>query len=125
MVHRHLFNFFMFFIFLSAFGCGTNIKATGTVKYADGKPLTQGTVVLQNDQHQYIGHIQPNGTFRTSSYKEGDGLPEGVYQVAVLNAYDEQDRPLIAEKYMSVSTSELKYEIGPDHKTLEITVEYP
>lgn len=115
-------------------GCGSNgIKAGGTVKFSDGSPLTCGTVLFENESSQYVGHIKPDGSFVVSGLKEGDGLPAGTYKVAISGAAEyvadaegnETEKFLINPKYISTSTSDLAFDISPENKKIEITVEKP
>ena len=68
-------------------GCGNNGReyapVTGKVTYR-GAPLQFGTVVMQPPSGQFAsGEIQPDGTFRMSTPKEGDVVLVGKSQVRV------------------------------------------
>jgi len=59
-------------------GCGSGGTAIeGTAKFADGTPLTRGTVVLTNDANSYRGAVSREGKFTIEAVASGD------YNVAV------------------------------------------
>lgn len=62
-------------------GCGGNVKVKGTVKFANGEPLPGGVVNFTDGQKNYRGEIQTDGTFEMRTFKPGDGIPKGTYQV--------------------------------------------
>lgn len=62
-------------------GCGGNVKVKGTVKFANGEPLPGGVVNFTDGQNNYRGEIQTDGTFEMRTFKPGDGIPKGTYQV--------------------------------------------
>ena len=68
-------------------GCCKNAReyapVTGKVSYR-GAPLQFGTVVMQPPSGQFAtGEIQPDGTFRMSTPKEGDVVLVGKSQVRI------------------------------------------
>jgi hypothetical protein len=67
-------------------GCSRNprvVPVSGTVLY-NGKPLPFGIVTFQPDQGQSAsGDVQPDGSFRLSSYKPNDGAVPGKHSVSV------------------------------------------
>lgn len=104
-------------------------KVTGTVKYADGTPLTAGMVVLQNDQSQGIGILKEDGSFSLYQFKPGDGLKPGIYKGYISNAIltDNQgkSRNLIAGKYTNMDDSGIVYDTEINKGRLDIVVEKP
>lgn len=62
-------------------GCGGNVKVKGVVKYANGEPLPGGVVNFTDGTNNYRGEIQTDGTFEMRTFKPGDGIPKGTYQV--------------------------------------------
>lgn len=116
---------FMLLFIVTFSGCGNNIKATGQVVFEDETPLDRGIVVLQNAQYQYVGDIQPDGSFRLGSMKPGDGLPEGTYQAAIRNALDDNEESLVDKKFADVFTSGLVCEIRSEMKPIKIVVAKP
>lgn len=109
-------------------GCG-DPSVVGTVKYQDGSPLTQGTVVLQNDKSQGIGELQPDGSFELYQFKKGDGLKRGTYQGYITNAVliDDNLRTtyLIPEKYTMPDTAGIEYDSDKDKGVLNIVIDAP
>ena len=68
--------------FIGCSGGGkTTHPVTGTVKFSDGSPLTIGTIIFTSADHQATGELDSSGKFTLSSYGDGDGAPEGTYQV--------------------------------------------
>jgi len=109
----------------------------GKVLYR-GNPLEFGGVMFQPDVGPPAkGKINPDGTFRLTTYREGDGAVIGVHRVRVTcfdiqrpgyqQAQSEQEagagRSLIPRKYTNFATSGLKVEVGPtnDPFVLELT----
>ncbi len=122
-------------------GCGNNIKVGGKVTFPDGTPLHTGTVIFETASHQFVGYIQPDGTYTVSGMKIGDGLPAGIYQIAVTGtsvyefipsknpnsdtAGQEIEKRIVDQKYESPSTSGLTFEVTPNDRVFNITVEKP
>lgn len=78
-------------------GCKRNprvVPVSGIVYYND-KPLPYGTIMFQPDKGQpAAGEIQPDGTFKLSSYGPDDGAVPGQHSVSV-SCYEGQ-RPSAA-----------------------------
>jgi hypothetical protein len=124
---------------LCCFGCGNNIKISGTVKYPDGTPVTQGNVVFESGSESFFGKINADGTYTSGGTKEVQGIPVGTYKVwlsateisentmrpdGTVGAYS--TTPTVARKYTSPSTTDLTFEVkagGP--KRFDIEVEKP
>lgn len=72
-------------------GCENNSPATypagGKVVFADGTPLTTGTVELRSvdGRHRVVarGQIQTDGSFRLTTYRPNDGAVEGEHAALV------------------------------------------
>ena len=114
---------------LAAFcGCGPKRLPTapvqGKVLY-QGKPLEFGGVLFQPENGPLArGKIGADGTFRLSTYREGDGAVLGTHRVQVA-CYETQrpgakiragvepglGKPLIPPKYLRSDTSGLQVEI--------------
>lgn len=73
-------------IVILAVGCNNRpptSPVSGKVLY-NGAPLPYGTVILQPAQGQpAAGAIQPDGTFRLSTFAENDGATPGAHKVSV------------------------------------------
>lgn len=114
---------------LAIAGCGSRrlpvAPVEGSVLYR-GKPLTSGSVTfLSAEGPVAVGEIQQDGTFRLSTYGDGDGAPIGTHQVAVssLREPTAQERakaagseplenlPAIPQKYFNPATSGLTAEV--------------
>ena len=148
MTHYQNVVFCLLFVVLVA-GCSGKVKVRGTVVFDDDQsPLTVGSVLLQNDTHSAKGKIDATGSFRISSVKPNDGVPPGVYHVAVLGAIklpestvqvdaslgaleaaaamrsapSPEPIPLIHPKFMDPKTSGILFDTSKD-KVLNIRVE--
>ncbi len=67
-------------------GCGKP-KVTGKVTFADGSPLTAGTVNFLGGDVICKGDIDKEGNFEMRTLKPGDGVPPGSYQVYITGAF--------------------------------------
>jgi len=78
-------------------GCGGDgVPVTGTVKLADGTPLTSGSMIYQSDNINVIGNLDAQGRFSLYQQKPGDKVPPGTYRGAV--SYDtSRDNPIQVE----------------------------
>lgn len=117
-----------------AAGCGRSglYPVKGKVVFPDGTPLAAGTVEFGPfDQSALLaprGEIRADGTFRASTYEEGDGAPEGKYRVLVTPPEQldpGQPRPLpFDRRFSSFETSGLEYTVKPGkNEFFTITVE--
>lgn len=111
-------------------GCGSGVKdrlykVSGTVKFADGQPVTTGTIRFDSNTYNAYGQIQPDGTFTLTTLNPDDGAPAGTYRVSfggeVMGGAGKP--PQIHAKYASGTSSGLTQEVKPEANTLEITVE--
>jgi len=100
-------------------GCGVRtVPVEGKVLYR-GKPLEFGSVMFQPEKGPTArGTIQPDGTFRLSTYREGDGAIPGAHQ-GQITCFEQQrpgfapdpkhepglSKPLIPPKYNRFDTS--------------------
>ena len=104
------------------------VPVQGQVTYQK-KPLEFGTVMFQPTSGQPArGEIQPDGTFRLTTYRNGDGVVPGPHRVRItcfesqrpgVNMPKDQEIPmlgasLIPQKYGDYNTSELEVDVGPD-----------
>ncbi|MDR2168531.1 MAG: hypothetical protein LBP59_00120 [Planctomycetaceae bacterium] len=120
----------LFVLFVA--GCGSNVKVSGKVTFADGSPVEKGKVVFENNQYSFFGTIQKDGTFRLGRYKDGDGIVAGKYQVAVnsfTTSVGENLGPdttyFVAEKFRSTKTSGIEFDIQQKTTDISIIVEPP
>lgn len=68
---------------VACIGCGGRSQVTGTVKFADGTPLTYGTVNFASADTICKGQIESDGKFKMRTFKPGDGVPAGTYKVYI------------------------------------------
>lgn len=117
-------------------GCGPRDRhyVTGTVRYPDGSPLTEGRLVIRYGPEALIqanAYVQPDGSFRVGEVKDGDGMRAGTVTVGVLgvsqiyhptggvkNVYH------CDPKFFDPETSGLVFEV-PKQLRWEIVVEKP
>ncbi len=121
-------------------GCKRNprvVPVAGSVLY-NGKPLPFGNVMFQPDQGQAaVGDVQPDGSFKLSSYGPNDGAVPGKHKVSV-SCYEGQrsgktgggdslGKLLIPLKYTRFGSSGLTAEVSdtsggqPQEIVLELT----
>ena len=107
-----------------AVGCGGDAATvTGTVKLADGTPLTSGMMTFESATTNVVGNIDEQGRFSLFQARPGDRVPPGTYRGLVF--YDtsaqessrrEGDRSSFLpfpEKYASFDTSGLTLTVEP------------
>ena len=113
-------------------GCSQDSKfgrVHGVVRL-DGKPLATGTVRFVPDAGRGAsGTIQQDGSFVLGTSGKSDGAVIGKHRVAVISyqqatqeersrpadvtAVNPNVKPLIPERYMTIGTSGLKFEVKP------------
>ena len=136
-------------------GCGPSGPAvepvSGTVKFADGSPLTQGKIVFAPVAGGDVVDVSPMGQVKEDgSYTlltgEFEGAPAGTYKVYFLGAesggYVAQDDSgeddetvtdadysggelLIHSKYLNPTTTDIEVEVKPGGGDIAITVDKP
>jgi hypothetical protein len=124
----------VFLLLLSVTGCTRYYPVHGTVTYPDGTPVTEGLVVFESqDGGKAVtarGDIQPDGSYRLSIAKPGDGVPPGKYRALVapktdLNDVDRPHAPAIDPAFADFKTSGLEFEVTPDATEFPIHVTKP
>jgi hypothetical protein len=119
------------FVLLFLAGCNRGPKmvpVTGKVIY-NGHPLEFGVVMFQPPSGQPAqGKIQPDGTFKLSTYRLNDGVVVGKHKVRVacyesmrpgtVKGPGEQSlgKPLVPEKYTLFDASGLTADVDENHK---------
>ncbi|WP_166822991.1 carboxypeptidase regulatory-like domain-containing protein [Thalassoroseus pseudoceratinae] len=126
-------------------GCGgsDNSSLSGTVKFSDGTPLTQGTIVFTSSTYETEARINNDGTFSVEGIGNDEaGAPPGTYKVwfrdvggqADLSAHSEDGSEnedsaktdfLVAEKFTTVGATDITKEVESGSNEFEITVEKP
>ena len=95
-------------------GCGGSrpqcVPVTGKV-LIDGKPLAAGVVRVVPGKHRpATGQIQKDGTFRLTTFVDGDGCVTGTHAVEVIDFEQlspTEKRWLVPKKYAQAATSGL------------------
>lgn len=120
---------------LAVAGCGSRTAPVeGTVVFADAPdtPATElaGYVLTFESEGEPpesgTGMVGPDGTFRVSTYQDGDGALRGRQKVAIGPPIsDEGSRPpsKILDKYDRLETSGLTIEVGPGVNRPTLVVE--
>lgn len=129
-------------LFVVFAGCSGKVDVHGKVSFPDGKPLTKGAVVFQDERIMVQGDIRSDGTYSLGMLKNGDGCEPGHYQVFITGAtdvelppprekasdpvIDTKITPLIDKKMMQPDTSGLTCVVEKGMKLpFDITVEPP
>jgi hypothetical protein len=113
-------------------GCGpgedphpATVPVQGKVTY-QGQPVPKGTITFQPaDGRPAVGEIQPDGTYRLSTFGEKDGAIPGVHKVMILaNTGDPTKMPstpgyvapkdLVPQKFAKPETSGLEATVSKD-----------
>jgi len=115
-------------------GCGSKtVPINGRVKFKDGSDVSALAGYEVNLQSEgggasSYGTIEPNGTFKISTFGENDGALPGTHKATVTPpASPDPDKPppkpAIAPKYGSFDTSGLVVEVKPGQGTVELELE--
>jgi len=124
----------------TATGCGPNngtVKVTGTAKLTNGRPLPAGRVILTGGPAGANGAIKSDGSFTLGTFTTTDGVKPGNYIVTIMGAAEPDTRSyeeriqgvgkeppsLIAKKYGSAATSDLRVEISNKATVLDLSLE--
>ena len=104
---------------LAAGGCGGNPVVTGRVTFVDGTPLTVGEVILDDGHNMGRGAIKPDGSFVIGFRKKADGIPAGIYRVAIYNSDDgAPGNWAVNSKYINPQTSGIVFEVEPGKRNV-------
>lgn len=124
-------------------GCGKKgpetFSVAGRVTF-EGKPVPEGRIVFYPERGRpAMANIEPDGVYRLTTFKPGDGAPAGRYRVTIdakqvsapTQAKSIQDeirvgpagpttvKWLVPEKYSNPDTSPLKAEVKPERNTID------
>ena len=126
-------------ILLPVVGCGSGgldcYSVTGTVKNADGSPLTKGQIIFDSGQLAARGQIKEDGTF-TLYTGEDEGAPAGNYTVYFIGVDAPEYVPpsetgrtapaqpavQIDPKYLSKEKSDLQREVKAEPNTFDMVL---
>lgn len=101
-------------------GCGAAPQNAikGTIVFDDGRPVTDGEVILHLDEERvFSAEIQDNGSFELEA-------PPGRYQVVVRGADDgDPGTPTVHYKYADTESSPLRIEVAASDRPIEIRVQ--
>jgi hypothetical protein len=126
MMQRAIFLSFCLLLCVSFCCLGCNARSTlitGSVSYdEDGSPMGFGQIAFSNNTSEFIGEIQPDGTYKTGGIKEVDGIPDGIYKVYFKQTEEvippdfvkkipPKEIPRIAAEFTSVNSTPLTFEV--------------
>lgn len=118
-------------------GCGSGKPATypvpGSIKFEDGSPVTFGIVEFFHPELELSarGKIQPDGTFRISTFEPGDGAVAGKHRVMIiqllmpgtLGGQQPPHQGHIDSSYANFETSQLEFTVDPNQENrYDVTV---
>lgn len=115
----------------AALGCADGdeaLQVTGTVKFADGSPVTgeSGTVAFHpaGEGKAASGAIEPDGSFAAMTKLPGDGMQPGDYKVTlhVFKNYREQILA-VPERYADEAATPLEASVDSDNDHFDFVVE--
>lgn len=95
---------------------------SGKVVFPDGHPLEGGSIIFESQEHGLSARsvINPDGTFKLGTYRQGDGAVAGEHRVAVVppvNMEIDRDQsrppPIIHPKYSDIEVSGLDCTVEP------------
>ncbi|EAQ78993.1 hypothetical protein [Blastopirellula marina] len=110
---------------VTAVGCTSEVKThpvIGKVLLPSGTPAQRGlvefrTTTAEGEVVNAHGKIEPDGSFRLSTFAEHDGALAGEHQAIVLNPATDDGGPahraVYPERYSAYESSDLKFEIQP------------
>lgn len=106
-------------------GCGGDknavpaVPASGKVNY-NGKPIEKGTIIFHPEKGRSASGNIENGTFKLSTYTDGDGAIPGKYKVGVVvtedvptKGGDSTTKYLVPQKFADPDQSMLMAEVPP------------
>jgi hypothetical protein len=123
---------------LTLAGCGEGRLKTypvsGTIAFADGKPVQSGTVELESIEHgtTATGTIRQDGSFVLGTFTSDDGAAAGRHRAIVVQlivedggiAHTIDHGPPVDLRYGSYETSDLIVEIRPeDDNEIHLTLD--
>src|SRR5262245_21976609 len=118
-------------------GCGGDRPRTAVVQGKvtfRGKPVPNGTILFHPASGPTAqGEIRPDGTYRLTTFREGDGAVLGKHKVVIVAMQDTGGRlpeertplppPIIPEKYTSIGTSDLRADVKEGENTLDFDLQ--
>lgn len=105
-------------------------KTTGTIKYTDGKPIKEGSILFVCEGLPSGRAVIEEGEFTVGTYESADGAVAGLFRVGITVSppidYDPDDgrAPVGAKaKYNRPESSGLEFEVsaeGTNHFEIEL-----
>ena len=114
-------------------GCGSRglHRVQGQVSFPDGSPVTAGRVVIEyGNGRMAVGRIRSDGSFRIGTLTESDGMPAGIFRVAIKDALvpksdtSSEFLTIVHSRFADPATSGLEFKV-PDQLFWKIVVEKP
>lgn len=120
-------------LLVSSFGCNRGPKivlAEGVVQFEDGSPVVVGTIETKSLAYEGVqatGKIQRDGSFKLTTFVDGDGAAVGDHQCVVvqfvmtegIQGHQPSTQGVVNPKHRNYSTSGLKFTV-PDEGTKSI-----
>lgn len=114
-------------------GCNRGPKivvAEGTVQFEDGSPVVVGTIETKSLQYEGVqatGKIERDGSFKLTTFVDGDGAAVGEHQCVIvqfvmaegLTGHQPTTQGVVNPKHRNYSTSGLQFTV-PDEGTKSI-----
>lgn len=118
---------------VSSSGCNRGPKivvAEGVVQFEDGSPVVVGTIETKSLAYEGVqatGKIQRDGSFKLTTFEDGDGAAVGDHQCVVvqfvmtegIQGHQPSTQGVVNPKHRNYSTSGLKFTV-PDEGTKSI-----
>ena len=115
-------------LLIAVCGCSDNQVPTwpvsGKVVLEDGTPLETGTVEFASDDgiHTARGSIQSDGSFRLTTFRNGDGAVAGAHDAVVIQLISTEDLPIhehdhgptIDPRYAHYDSADLRFTVKAD-----------
>lgn len=112
-------------------GCAGGIKTypvSGKVTF-NGKEVPNGTIsFIPKSGETATGEIRPDGSYRLTTRRSGDGAVPGTYTVVIVAMQDMGNRmpedrtplppPIVPNKYTSAATTDLTAEVKEQDNTI-------
>ncbi|MEW4564905.1 hypothetical protein AB1K70_20435 [Bremerella sp. JC770] len=121
---------------LPLFGCEASVPThpvTGTVMLGDGSLAGGGIIKFRTtspdgETIKAHGLIQPDGSFRLTTFQEGDGALEGEHQAilftpAISDGESTVAVPSFPKRYRKYETSGLTFHVIPGENDFQIQLE--
>lgn len=115
-------------LFLAGCGGASGTTIDGRVQFSDGSPLSQGTVVITNDNNTYRAPITSDGSY------EAENVASGEYKIAITGTtaggnigmqYDDAGNYISPSKDQAASTVNLLQDKFSNPQNSGLTLKVP